>query len=208
VDIKPEKFPCVTLIREYVEERGPLEDIDWRSGWSWHLIKERYADSIQRDLFRAILVSGIFIGRWKTVFHNLYHGVDGWGVVNKNWFEKKEVPTWHQLFSLVVTVDNGTIQYPLIDASYWQSLYGYTQVQYLTDLKEYWNDLANEYYQPWYMNRVGYDSVASEAIKQVSQETQVEIEQLIQAAKLLLHLVKNGGLHDNQQQDETEAEPV
>ena len=194
---KPDKFCQVTLIKDFVEQCGPLEDITWYSGTPWHLVKERYADSIQRDLFRAILVSGIYIGCWKTVFYNLYHGVDAWGEVNKNWFEKKAVPTWHQLFVLVVTVDNSTIHYPLIDASYWETLYGYTQFQYLADLKEYWDDIANEYYRPWHTKRIGDDSVAASTIKQLSQETQVEIEQLIQAAKLVLHLVNNGDSYDN-----------
>jgi hypothetical protein len=208
MDIKPEKFPKVTLLREPFEFSGTWDEVSWDSG-PWQDIKRCYADTIQHDLLRALHVVGIPLRYWKTVFKNLYNGEGEWLVVNKNWFEKKETPTWHQLVDLVMSTCNGDIQYPPHRAALVaQYGYDYTQFQYLTDLKEYWNDIANGYYRPWWENRVGYDTVVSEALQSISMETQAEVEQLIQSAKLVLQLVQNGVLHDNGEQDTTAKEHV
>src|SRR5215212_5534692 len=144
MEIKSEKFPAVTLIREFGQTTGTLQELNWESG-PWSYIELFYADTFRRDLLRAVTVAGISYPCRRIVFNNIYKGVDQCGMVNKNWFENREMPTWQQLFTMVVAMDTGSIRYPdkypyrlIVD-------YRYTQQQYLSDLKEYWNDLAPEY---------------------------------------------------------------
>lgn len=189
------KFPTIV----------PLEiSTSWRFDWknwnkgTWDIIEERYSDMLQRDLLRALAISGRPQHCWDAVFQKLYNGTDYWGQVNRFWFESKANPNWQHLFALVVSDPDYQISYYPVFEPLWLVEYGYTQIQYIADLAQYWDDISDEYFRPWSSSTVGEGIVAYEQIQHISQETQQDIEQLIQSAKLVLDLSRNGDFYGNQ----------
>lgn len=187
---------------------------------NWQEVKMRYADIVQFNLLCGLTISGIECARWPTLIADFVSGKEEWSFVNRSWIEQQKLPDLHWFVRTIVKtivtdsayyvpLSRGDIElldkHPtLISFMYtsacniykpvfypeWLLDYGYTQTQYIQDLKRYWSDLLPEYYHPWPGTIIGVDTASIVTIEKLGAQARQEIEALFDVAHEHVELSK------------------
>lgn len=148
---------------------------------SWKKVMDRYSDTMQMTILRAMAVAGVEKYRWNDVFNGLYNGTGKYQTVHRNWLEYQSTPSMRELVQLMTGEYWYSIYYP-VHCPVLLLAYEYTQNDYLYDLYDYWTNIDDAYHTLWDNARIGVDSPAVAQMRRIGKEAIREMDRVSGAA--------------------------
>lgn len=149
---------------------------------AWRRVEARFGEDTQLAILRAMAVTGVAVDDWEALWNKICFGATPFATMAKEYLEGKIDLNWRYFAEKFAKECYHDLHYPP-HCPEWLYPYAYTQRDYLSDLGHYWENIHDDYYNPWAATQLGHDSPEVARLKRLGEEARREMDRVARQSK-------------------------